>query len=169
MVEPAGVALTALDAAAWSGAGATPCRTSSGAESWVKRTAAALGLESSLNPPSRPRKRARADSEAGGLLGPEPQVPRPHAERRRRDLAGLCSGCLASTAFALAGIEESELAIPAARFRGSFSAKSKTTGGKLRTVATRVRPGFRLVAIAHLTSTCSWAIRSPSQRRLKTY
>jgi hypothetical protein len=42
-------------------------------ESWVKRTAAALGLESSLNPPGRPPKRARADSEAGGLCGPELQ------------------------------------------------------------------------------------------------
>ena len=30
-----------------------------GAEGWVKRTAAALGLESSLNPPGRPPKRAR--------------------------------------------------------------------------------------------------------------
>jgi hypothetical protein len=40
-------------------------------ERWVKRTAAALGLESSLNPPGRPQKRARADSEAGGLFGAE--------------------------------------------------------------------------------------------------
>ena len=42
-----------------------------GAESCVKRTAAALGLESILNPPGRPPKRATADSEAGGLVGPE--------------------------------------------------------------------------------------------------
>ena len=39
-----------------------------GAEHWVKRTAAALGLESSLNPPGRSLKRARADSDAGGLF-----------------------------------------------------------------------------------------------------
>ena len=37
----------------------------------MKRTAAAVGLESSLNSPGRPPKRARADREAGGLFGPE--------------------------------------------------------------------------------------------------
>jgi len=34
-----------------------------GTERWVKRTAPALGLESSLNPPGRPPKRTRADGE----------------------------------------------------------------------------------------------------------
>ena len=40
-----------------------------GGESWVKQTAAALGLESSLNPPGRPKKRARVDPECEGLFG----------------------------------------------------------------------------------------------------
>ena len=39
------------------------------AEGIAVRTTAELGLVSSLNPPGRPPKRARADSEAGGLFG----------------------------------------------------------------------------------------------------
>ena len=42
-----------------------------GAQTWLKRTAAALGLESSLNPTGRPTKRARADRDAGGPFGRE--------------------------------------------------------------------------------------------------
>ena len=40
-----------------------------GGESWVKQTAAALGLESSLNSPGRPKKRARVEPECDGLFG----------------------------------------------------------------------------------------------------
>ena len=42
-----------------------------GSPAWVERTAAQLGLESSLNPPGRPRKRPSTQREPGGLFLPE--------------------------------------------------------------------------------------------------
>jgi hypothetical protein len=67
-----------------------------GGESWVKRTAAVLGRESSLNPPRRPAERARAESEAEGLFGPERPWMHPSLEvlsmRRRLLPFGLFAG-----------------------------------------------------------------------------
>ena len=40
-----------------------------GGANWVKQTAAALGLESSLNRPGRPTKRGSAEPEGEGLFG----------------------------------------------------------------------------------------------------